>query len=651
MSLTKLALLCSALWTFTSCTSSYPGVDTALGQAGKNRSELEHVLKYYSRFETDSLKLRAAEYLIANMPGHRCLHGTEVDSYYREIYPILHGEERDPQQLMAKLNQIAMQYPIVDSVVRYDIEVVTADYLIHNIEQAFRQWESPTANYLTFDQFCEWLLPYKVAELQPLDYWRDTLSQHFTERLRNDSPNDENYNSPYYKAFWINAEARLAIRPNIPPNLAEYKGYKLFGASSIYRLPFGDCFDYTTLAVAALRSHAVPAVFDYLPQWGRGFLSHSWFAFFNDNGDFMSSPWGIDSDPATVFHPWAPIPKIYRHCYAADPFRQEYISRAKYHLPQFTQVQQDVTDQYISTTDPQVPLLDVNLADDYLYIAAFNNFGWNAIDIGSQKNNRACFQKMGRKMAYIVLGFDGRQLVPASLPFTIATNGQIQFRKADTTKLGRICVTRKMPKGEHVARLESRLVGGCIQASDYEDFRVAETLYVIDSTIFPDLVPLHASKAYKYWRMLSADGSFGSISELQFFMSGSEIPAAGRIIGTPGYGPAWGINNVFDGSWLTSYDGPDADGNWYGMAFDQSVTIDRFRCAPRTDDNLIHSGDTYELKYWGGQNWVSLGKQIAKEKYLVFDKVPANAILWLSDLTQGREERIFTYENERQVWW
>lgn len=47
---------------------------------------------------------------------------------------------------------------------------------------------------------------------------------------------------------------------------------------------------------------------------------------------------------------------------------------------------------------------------------------------------------------------------PASLSFTIAANGKIQFRKADTTKLGRICVTRKMPKGEHVARLESRLV-------------------------------------------------------------------------------------------------------------------------------------------------------------------------------------------------
>jgi hypothetical protein len=31
--------------------------------------------------------------------------------------------------------------------------------------------------------------------------------------------------------------------------------------------------------------------------------------------------------------------------------------------------------------------------------------------------------------------------------------------------------------------------------------------------------------------------------------------------------------------------------------------------------------------------------------------VPKNSVLWLRDLTKGREERIFTYENGKQVWW
>lgn len=50
--------------------------------------------------------------------------------------------------------------------------------------------------------------------------------------------------------------------------------------------------------------------------------------------------------------------------------------------------------------------------------------------------------------------------------------------------------------------------------------------------------------------------------------------------GTHGLPPQRGWIKFFDGDWLTSYDHPDADGNWYGMAFDKPVVIDRVRCVP-----------------------------------------------------------------------
>jgi hypothetical protein len=31
--------------------------------------------------------------------------------------------------------------------------------------------------------------------------------------------------------------------------------------------------------------------------------------------------------------------------------------------------------------------------------------------------------------------------------------------------------------------------------------------------------------------------------------------------------------------------------------------------------------------------------------------MPTNALFWLRDLTKGKEERPFTYENGQQVWW
>ena len=42
----------------------------ALAAAGDNRPQLERVLDHYSQNESDTLKLRAAEYLIRYMPLH-----------------------------------------------------------------------------------------------------------------------------------------------------------------------------------------------------------------------------------------------------------------------------------------------------------------------------------------------------------------------------------------------------------------------------------------------------------------------------------------------------------------------------------------------------------------------------------------------------
>ena len=54
----------------------------------------------------------------------------------------------------------------------YDAEVITADYLIDNIDHAFEVWgKRPWAKYYSFDDFCEYVLPYRIAN-EPLEAWR-----------------------------------------------------------------------------------------------------------------------------------------------------------------------------------------------------------------------------------------------------------------------------------------------------------------------------------------------------------------------------------------------------------------------------------------------------------------------------------------------
>ena len=81
--------------------------------------------------------------------------------------------------------------------------------------------------------------------------------------------------------------------------------------------------------------------------------------------------------------------------------------------------------------------------------------------------------------------------------------------------------------------------------------------------------------------------------------------------------------------------------------------ISRVDYLAHTDDNFIREGEEYELFYWGDDEWVSVGKQTGSRKTqeLIYDNVPKNALLLLKNNTKGKEERIFTYEGEHQVWW
>jgi len=58
----------------------------------------------------------------------------------------------------------------------------------------------------------------------------------------------------------------------------------------------------------------------------------------------------------------------------------------------------------------------------------------------------------------------------------------------------------------------------------------------------------------------------------------------------------------------------------------------------------------YELFYWGNE-WISVGKQTATQEPLIFVDIPADRLYWLVETGARKEERIFTYENGKQLWW
>ena len=171
-----------------------------------------------------------------------------------------------------------------------------------------------------------------------------------------------------------------------------------------------------------------------------------------------------------------------------------------------------------------------------------------------------------------------------------------------------------------------------------------------------DSFEIKPQKTYRYWRYVSAKNKGCNLAELAFYSDKEEKELTGTIIGTNAsvrYDTMpMDKSKVFDKDILTYYEAPSTvDYPWVGLDFNKPVSINKIIYTPRNDDNNIHAGDLYELFYWEYNHWMSLGQQRAIESKLTYTTVPDNALLLLKDLTKGEEERIFTYENDKQVWW
>lgn len=632
-----------------SCDGDRAYLRYALRLAGENRAQLETVLEHYKE---DSEKLAAASYLIENMPAHYSYRGDDISRYYEIALPILKSG-KDPVWQRDTLLEISdRDFPGLHRDVVPDIEIITSDFLIHSIDHAFNQWkERPWASHLTFEEFCEWLLPYKLVELQSLDGWRDTLSYHFSDSLNRQPVTSQNYGTIFGTQDIVRNEILRKIRPR---GVYTRSGYSLLDASVLPYQTYGRCVDYVTLGVLTYRSMGIPAVIDETPFWGRYRAGHAWYTILSDQGKELSSEWDISSVPGWGFFPYERIPKVYRSTYTINRDRVRYRNTAKYIYP-FELCQIDITDWYFKTSDISLTLLDgvrSRVKDKYVYIAIFNGHDtdWSIVDYGKIKRGKACFTKMGRNILYIAKGYDGQSLIPITKPFIIEKDGSIRYIELDAKNLRSVNIRRKYYQSANVVSMRRRLLGGRIEASDNAFFSDAVTIFTIDTLALADKTPISSDQKHRYWRYLSANGTYGSIAELTFFASDSTILSGTPLACTNADKDA--INRAFDGDYLSNFETVQADGNWIGLDMGCPLSVGYVRIIPRSDDNDIRAGDEYEFFYWNDREWISAGTVVAGNTHLMYDSIPQGALMWLRNYTRGWDERPFLIDSCGNVeWW
>ena len=212
---------------FTGCPSPDKGMsylERALAAAGPNRAELEKVLVRYAARPEDSLKYRAAVFLIENMPGHTYYRGEQLDNYL-EYYAILPEAISSGRGSAAAVDTIRTRYGALDlSSLEHlsDIGTVDSAYLCSNIDWAFKVWEEqPWCRNVSFGDFCEYILPYRVGN-ETLAEWREDYYAEYNgvlDSLRRSPGKDDPLQAAQVIASYIDRTVDCSFTMDAPASL------------------------------------------------------------------------------------------------------------------------------------------------------------------------------------------------------------------------------------------------------------------------------------------------------------------------------------------------------------------------------------------------------------------------------------------------
>jgi hypothetical protein len=609
-----------------SCSHYTADIEIVLKQAGSNRRELESVLAHYASNPADSQKLRAAEFLIANMPGK---YSEYYDAPWNDVSTacLRWSSSTDKQR-------VADVYKIGNPVVQEDIKCITADYLINNIELAFKVWrESPWGKYISFDVFCEEILPYRLGT-EPLENWREKALAIFTDL------------EDVLKRPDMTAIKACETVNNVLPRFRIDKDFPFMNFSQLMATTRGPCDDMAALGIFSMRALGIPTTFEYSPRWVDRPNAHWWNTVRDSSGQHVRFM-GAGTNPYQYELASAPC-KVYRLMYALQPNIQTTDNNIPLPLRAVRNMK-DVTDEYLNTANVaiQLPYL-ASSPTGYVYLAFEDECQWHPVAWTADSGQTAHFTAMRKNMLYLPIYYADEFQTPAGDPFWLDNEDNLLTFSSDIhNNSDTLLILHEIMRSEN--RFRSFLKMGVFEGSNKPDFSDTKVLYTIPELPEPfyNEITLHVPASYRYIRYKSPKNSRCQMAEIVFYNPKNE-KLDGKVIGTPG---AWKnsnktIDKVFDNDVSTYYEAAE-EGSWVGLDLNERKTISKIRYLPRTDANSIYEGHVYELFYWCKDQWRSLGRQTAGGNTLLY-RLPTTALCYLENVTLRKKGTTFFITTDKK---
>ena len=607
-------LFVGIMWNFwVSCSETK--LEQTLVLAGANRAELEKVLRHY---KDDDRKHRAALFLLERMADCYSYDDPRIDSMKQLKYlSSLPGREAWTDSVQKAWGHVSVR----NARKVYDAQVISADYLIHHIDHTFRIWDSrPWSGHYTFDEFCHYVLPYRLAD-EPLEAWRENYYRKYSARV------DSLYaGSDIIRK--IQAVETVFHEDNFHWNEV-FSSLPHLGANYLLDHRLGVCRESCDLSVYLLRSLGIPAVTDHYIASPHMSGPHFWNAVRDTTGRLVPF-WLMEGKVGRWESDGRAKGKV---------FRREYGGGVR-----------DVTADYFGANEARVQLTPAARGKD-LDLCVFTCGNYVPVDKGRQEGEAGMFRNLEPGIRFFPMYRDSSgRLAFAGHPFCIDSLGSTVSYVPDTAAMHRAVLRRKYSYHFHLKERAVRMAGNLAVGSAHADFRTSVALFTFPRTLKTNRHWMDAESdvPVRYVRWYANPAKYNVVAaEVAFYEEGTDRPLPYRVPDLPEPVFGQGLSCMRDGDVLTTYKSMEAGDQVLTFDLGGHYRLGRMLYMPHNDGNYIEPGDEYELFYHDGtRGWQSLGRQTAVADSLVYEHVPGNAVLWLRDLTKGKEEQQFILDED-----
>ena len=649
------------------------------------------VLMYYKYIDRSPEKYKAAQFLIDNMQYHYSkgkvikdnplleTWRAQTDSIY---YATVKGHtltdfpwdslKARQERRRKEIEKDTLPDAVSNNQIYWDIKEIDFDFLTDHIDNAFKVWkESKQAKNLSFEEFKEYILPY-----------RSIKGYGFLDT-------GKRYNELFGKYILLDSQANIRNRVeyyNTAINgLRDLNGKNhrtvLAGVYDLYSRDFHDCVDVASYGCNILRACGLPVVVEFNVCYRNLSGRHYHCSVYNDSIKKWETFNPESSLPGDGDWAFAETMNVYRMTYGAQKNTPYFLKNKEEYVPSILNSPciKDVTSYLRHTVKINIPC-KVETTNRLAYLATFHRESGGLLPVTWGRINfqtgRITFQNVLPNVLYFPVYYPSKTFQTFGQPFYVKEeNGRsviCPIPGVDSSKdtLKSMILTRKYPRKPNMIQLAQELVGGRFLGANKRDFSDAQVLYEIKEAPQPYFLdyPFARKGKFQYYRFEApAEHPHANISMLEWITqtryqyTNAMPPSRVHILSpkdTLSLPKEATLVKLLDEDswdkmkWKSEYDGnmQTSPGAYPTIGFNlkEPQIITGVRFAPRNADNGINSGDEFELYYWDN-GWNYAGSNRAKYEYVEFNNVPKNKLYWIKNSNSGKEELLFVMLNGKRA--